>query len=126
MKKPKIQKLSRKKLVKELDKWFSLYIRKRDKYCVLCGTTENLTCGHLFSRVAYSTRWDETNAFGQCAGCNMRHEHDPARFHIWFINKYGKDKFESLHWQYNRPMKTTNETLIMSAIYFKQQFDKLK
>jgi hypothetical protein len=66
------------------------------------------------------------NAFGQCAGCNMRHEHDPAKFHIWFIKKYGAEKFESLHRQYNKPTKIGNQELIMSAIFYKQQYEAIK
>ena len=79
MKFPKTKKKTsdRKRLVKKLDKVFSQYIRFRDQRCVTCGSRENLQCGHLFSRTAYSTRWHPRNAFCQCSSCNLRHEHDP-------------------------------------------------
>lgn len=109
IKKPK--KPARKSLVKELDRVFSLFIRARDKRCVTCGTSENLTCGHLFSRVAYSTRWNEDNCACQCAGCNLRHEHDPYVFHRWFIRKYNQEYWDLLHAKYNTPRKFTDAEL---------------
>lgn len=69
-------KRTRKAIVRELDKVFSEYIRKRDGQCIVCGVRRGLQCGHLFTRAAYSTRWDEWNAWGQCPSCNMRHEYD--------------------------------------------------
>ena len=68
------------KLKKELDSWFSKYIRLRDAtdlgvaQCFTCGKKDhwkNLQCGHFMSRKHYSTRWDETNCQVQCAGCNV-------------------------------------------------------
>jgi hypothetical protein len=101
---------SRKKWVREADKWASLDVRLDGK-CVLCGSTKNLNCGHLFSRVAYSTRWQEENLYCLCAGCNMKMENDPvvaeqllqyARF------MYGDTVIEKLHRLYESayPVKT--------------------
>ena len=104
-------KSQRKKLVAELDRVFSLYIRKRDGRCVLCGTTERLQCGHLFSRTAYSTRWHTANAHGQCAKHNLMHEHDAWPFYSWFIHKFGREKFEQMHVAYNTPRKFTDAEL---------------
>ena len=70
------KKTNRKSLVAKLDKVFGDYIKKRDGKCIVCGTRRGLQCGHLFTRAAYSTRWDEENAWGQCPGCNYRHEFD--------------------------------------------------
>ena len=111
----KMKKPSRKALVKKLDQAVSLYIRNRDKACVVCGTTERLTNGHLFSRVAYSTRWDVTedgNCHAQCMGCNLRHEHDAYPFNNWYIMKFGKDKWDELHLRYATPKKYKDFELI--------------
>ena len=91
------RKITRKGLIKKLDKLFSKYIRLRDKYCVLCGSPDNPNCGHLFSRRHYSTRWDEENCFQQCYPCNFKHNHQPYRYHKWYIEKFGKDKMDELH-----------------------------
>jgi hypothetical protein len=62
-------------LKKKLDIIFSKYIRKRDegKPCITCHKPWQSTfqCGHLISRRHQFTKWDETNANGQCPGCNM-------------------------------------------------------
>ena len=74
-----MKKLTRSKLIKKLDKVFSLYIRQRYAkneiaQCFTCGKKDHykkLQCGHFQSRKYYSTRWDEINCQVQCAGCNV-------------------------------------------------------
>ena len=102
---------SRKTLVKEADRWFSKYIRLRDGRCVTCGSQQNLQCGHLFSRKSYSTRWDERNAYAQCAGCNLLHEHDPGPLTSYFLSLYSVEDFNRLHGAYRSPRKFTNADL---------------
>jgi hypothetical protein len=102
----------RKKTVKELDTTLSLLVRTKNPHCVICGSSENLTCGHLFSRVAYSTRWDLQNTETQCMGCNLRHEFDPYIFYTWYKNKYGEKQFDELHRRYITPHKLTTNQLI--------------
>jgi hypothetical protein len=92
------RKSERKRLTAELDKVFSLYIRKRDgNRCVMCGSTHRVQCGHLFSRVAYSTRWSETNCFAQCASDNYRHEFQPQHFNAWFLHTFGQSVWDALY-----------------------------
>jgi hypothetical protein len=116
MKKP-----TRKTLVRELDKAFSLYIRARDGHCVTCGSHENLQCGHLFSRVAYSTRWDAMNAYCQCAPCNLETEYDPFMLTEYFLNKFGQDKYEELHAKYRKPVKYSNAELKELLEYWRKK-----
>ena len=99
---------SRRGKVKRLDNAFSLYIRERDGWqCVTCGSRvkERLQCGHLFSRVAYSTRWDERNAYCQCASCNLHHEHDPYPLMSYFLSLYSQADLDRLHEKYRTPVK---------------------
>ena len=73
------KKPTRKTLVKNLDKVFSEWIRRRYAKndiaeCVTCGKKDhwkNLQAGHFMSRKHYSTRWDERNVEVQCVGCNV-------------------------------------------------------
>lgn len=102
---------SRKALVKHLDRAVSDYVIRRDRECVLCGTFLNLTCGHVFSRTSYSTRWDERNVACQCRGCNLRHEHDPYPFFDWYQKKHGKAAFDRLHRDYSTVKKYSNADL---------------
>jgi hypothetical protein len=72
-----MRKITRKGLIRKLDKLVAETVIKRDGKCVVCGSNQKLTCGHLFSRVAYSTRWDLDNCYTQCLSCNFKHEYDP-------------------------------------------------
>jgi len=68
------------KLKKELDKWFSLYIRLRNStpqgmvQCWTCGASKHykkMHAGHFMSRKHLSTRWHEDNVQVQCPKCNL-------------------------------------------------------
>lgn len=111
----KVWKTPRKVLVGKLDTAVSIYIRQRDGACVVCGTTENLTNGHVFSRIAYSTRFDITpdgNCHTQCSSCNLRHEHDSYPYNNWYITKFGKQSWDDLHLRYATPVKLKDFQLI--------------
>lgn len=69
----------RKKLIKELDKYFSLYIRwyyanpEGLDTCYTCGRTlpvYEAQCGHYIKRGYYNTRWELSNCRVQCKVCN--------------------------------------------------------
>lgn len=94
--KQKPRKISRKGIVVKLDHIVSLIVRARDKTCVLCNSSNQLTAGHIFSRKAYSTRWDLENVWCQCWGCNFKHTFDAWPYFEWFIKKFGQDKFDQL------------------------------
>jgi hypothetical protein len=102
-------KTERKKLIKKLDKVFGDYIKKRDNYtCVLCGSKERVQCGHLLTRAAYSTRWDEEGCFAQCFKCNYTHEFRPYPFYQWFIKKFGQEKLDDLYFRHKQVVKFKN------------------
>mgnify|MGYP003630912906 CR=1 FL=1 len=73
-----MRKISRKGLVKKLDKAFSEYIRRRYikneiVECVTCGVKKHwkeVDAGHFVSRRHYATRWNPINVFAQCKKCN--------------------------------------------------------
>jgi 5-methylcytosine-specific restriction endonuclease McrA len=114
---------ARKRLIKKLDTAYSQYVRLRDRHCVLCGSTEQLQAGHLFSRVAYSTRWDLRNIFTQCASCNYRHESDPYPFTEWYRRTYGESAYHDLHRDYVTPRKFKDWELeeLLQLVKEKQQ-----
>lgn len=112
----------RKKLVKKLDTIVSLYIRARDGKCIVCGKKENLQNGHLFTRSAYSTRWDEVNCNAQCAGCNLRHEFDSYPYTAKFMDKYGNKEYHALHIRYARAKRYSDKELEQLYEYFKEKY----
>lgn len=78
----KTKRLSKKKA----DKYFSEFIRKRDRHkpCITCGKiTEHKDAGHFINRDREATRYDEKNVHGQCIECNrfkggLQFEHGKA------------------------------------------------
>lgn len=102
-----MKKLSRSKLIKKLDKVFSLYIRQRYAkneiaQCFTCGKKNHwkkLQCGHFQSRKHYSTRWDEINCQVQCAGCNVFKYGEQFIFSKNLDLEYGDGCSEALYYK---------------------------
>ena len=90
---------ARQKLVKDLDKIFSLFIRMRasdeDGYatCFTCGQVKKWKegdAGHFISRGAYSTRWNESNVQFQDKKCNIFHNGQQFLFAMALDELYGE------------------------------------
>lgn len=106
--KPVKTKSNRKRLIKLLDEAVSQLVIARDKKCVQCGSKEKLTCGHLFSRGTYSTRWDLLNCNCQCWACNFGHTYDTSKYTKWFLDKYGQEVWDALYLRFHTPRKWTD------------------
>ena len=108
-------KTDRQKIIKKLDGLVSKIVRERDGYrCVICGTDYRPQCGHLSSRVSHSTRWDirpDGNCHCQCSGCNVSHEHDPYPFNSWYIEKFGKNRWDELYREHKSVAKFSTSEL---------------
>jgi len=102
-----MKKIARSKLIKKLDKVFSLYIRQRNAIneiaqCFTCGKKDHwkrLQCGHFQSRRHYSTRFDEINCQVQCAGCNVFKYGEQFIFGKNLDLEYGSGCSESLYYK---------------------------
>lgn len=87
---------------KKADKYFSLYIRKRDSengvaQCITCGNfTSSFDCGHFISRRFQATRYDEKNAHAQCLKCNRFQHGNQFEHGKWIDEWYGDGTAESL------------------------------
>ena len=95
----------RKKLIKQCDDLVSLIVRKRDRYCVTCGTKERLTCSHLIKRGRAATRFNLINCNCQCSSCNFRHNSYPEYYTNWFLIRYNTEEFRVLVKQASEPKK---------------------
>lgn len=70
---------SRKSLIKEADRVFSLFIRSRGapygyNHCYTCGVylpVDALQAGHFIPRRYTNTRWHQLNVWPQCNHCNV-------------------------------------------------------
>lgn len=98
-------------LKKRCDDLTSLIVRhKGEGKCVQCGSSEQMTNGHVFSRRHLATRWDTHeggNCYAQCWSCNWKHVRDQHPYFDWYIRKYGYESFTELRSRFEtiRPMK---------------------
>jgi len=107
---------------KKLDNLVSAYIRNRDKQCVICGSTNQLTNGHLFSRRHNSLRWDirpDGNCHTQCWPCNYKHVRDAVPYFNWYIKKFGKRKFDALYKEWNGICQLKDNDIIDMVLQLK-------
>ena len=93
------------KLKKELDQWFSLYIRLRNASkdgiveCWTCGKTahyKKMHAGHFMSRKHHATRWNEENVQNQCPRCNLFGQGEQYAFGKLLDVRIGDGKSEEL------------------------------
>ena len=123
------------KLKKELDKWFSLFIRLRD--CddlgfVKCFTSgkyyhyKNIHAGHFMSRKRHSTRWDEENVQAQSAADNLFGQGRQYQFGKELDIKYGEGTAEELQFLSRQIVKFTRVDYEEKISYYKEAVNKLK
>mgnify|MGYP003654113794 CR=1 FL=1 len=124
------------KLKKELDKWFSLYIRLRDStdegmaQCFTCGVIKyyksGMQCGHFQSRRFLATRFDERNCAPQCVACNMFRGGEQFKFALNLDAKYGDGKAVELEYKARTIVNYSRLDYTGRIGYYKSLVDKLK
>ena len=124
------------KLKKELDKWFSLYIRLRDAtsegmvQCFTCGKAAHyksgMQNGHFQSRKHLTTRWDTKNCQVQCVGCNMFKGGEQYKFGLNLDAKYGEGTSAELEFLARQSWKITRSEYEDFASYYKSIVKNLK
>jgi len=125
------------KLKKELDKWFSLYIRLRDSQnglvqCFTCGKVAHykkggMQCGHFQSRRFMATRYSEDgNCQVQCVACNLYRAGEQYKFALAIDAKYGEGTADDLQFKARQIMKFTRADYEDKISYYKSFVKKLK
>jgi len=123
------------KLKKELDKWFSLYIRLRDanEYgMVQCFTSgrvyhyKKIHAEHFMSRRHLSTRWCETNVQPQSAADNLFGQGEQFKFGLNLDSKFGEGTAEELQYKSRTTLKISRVEYEEKISYYKSLVDKLK
>ena len=123
------------KLKKELDKWFSLFIRLREGdgelvQCFTCGCIKHykkgMQNGHFQSRRFLATRFDEENCQPQCVACNMFRGGEQFRFALGLDSKYGEGKAEEIEILSKSIVKFTRVDYEEKIGYYKDLVEKLK
>jgi hypothetical protein len=123
------------KLKKDLDKWFSLYIRLRDATdmgVVQCFTCDKIAhyksgmqCGHFQSRRFMATRYDERNQI-QCVKCNMFEQGMQWQFGLNLDAKYGLGTAEELQLKARQTFKMMRIDYEEKITYYKSVVNKIK
>jgi len=123
------------KLKKELDKWFSLYIRLRDSNdlgMVKCFTSgrvyhyKKIQAGHFMSRKHLATRWCEMNVQPQSAADNLFGQGEQYIFGLNLDAKYGEGTAEELQYKARQTVKLTRVDYEDEIRYYKNAVNNLK
>ena len=123
------------KLKKELDKWFSLFIRLRFAtkeglcQCVTCGKVghyKKMQNGHFQSRRHHTTRWNEQNCAVQCVGCNCFKQGEQFKFSLYLEGKYGEGTAQTLEYLAKQITKISRSDYEEKISYYKDAVKKLK
>ena len=124
------------KLKKELDKWFSLFIRLRDAtpeglvQCFTCGKVSHyksgMQNGHFQSRKHLTTRWNLKNCQVQCSGCNIFKSGEQYKFSLALDGKYGEGTAAELEVLARGTWKITRVEYEDFVCYYKGAVEKLK
>ncbi len=120
--------------VKELDRVFSIYIRKRHAdfagyaICVTCGVSkpwQEQQCGHYESRGKYGTRWDEKNCNVQCYRCNVALKGNYPAYSRYLVRKFGASILDELELKASQSPKYTLGELQLLIDQYKRMADDL-
>ena len=123
------------KLKKELDKWFSFYVRLRaadnngNNQCCTCGKVDNwrnLQCGHFVSRRYLATRFHELNCFPQCVRCNIFKNGEQWKFGQFLDRNIEEGISEELVILGHTILKITRPEYEEKIVYYKSLVEKLK
>lgn len=105
------------------DKWFSLYIRYRDKWtCQRClkrypKNAVGLHNSHFWGRGTKATRWDEENCKALCYGCHQRLGSNPQEYHEFMIKRLGEQKLEALMFRAKNVTRFTGDEKMIALAY---------
>ncbi len=77
------------------DVLFSKIIR-RPGVCLHCGSTANLQCAHIISRLYSATRTDTRNAWCLCATCHYRFTGWPREHSHFITETIGSEVYDEL------------------------------
>ena len=81
---------------------FSKWIRERDKWCICCGSRNQLQAGHFHHNCL---DFDEENINAQCKQCNHFKSGSLSIYSVYLLKKLGEKKFLDLDTRHYLAMK---------------------
>lgn len=123
----------RTKLIKRLDKIFSIYIRRKDAVneiatCFTCGAKrpyKEIHAGHFMSRRYMATRFSELNVQPQCIKCNIFDSGQQYLFAKNLDKKYGDGTANELHLKSQMLTKLSNKEILEKIKYYTNLVNEL-
>ena len=127
--------MSKPKLIKELDVWFSRYIRL--KYsdsrgycrCISCGKVyfwKEIQNGHYMSRRYMSTRFSEDNCCPQGVECNIFNQGAIQMYRRALIKEIGEQRVDLIEVRARQENKNWSLFELKQLIeYYKKEVEKL-
>ena len=124
-----------KDLIKELDRWFSMYIRLQYAddngwvACYTCVTMVNwkyIQNGHFAKRGNKSLRFDEENCKPQCKDCNEYKDGCEKTFALRLDQEYYKGKAEELMRRAREEEHLTHAEVEEKIAYYKGEVKRLR
>lgn len=96
--------MSRKSLIKEADRVFSIYVRNRGatygyNHCYTCPAylpIDELQAGHFIRRGYFSVRWHPLNVWPQCNHCNVELGGNLTKYENKIVAQYSALAIEAL------------------------------
>lgn len=117
---------SRRALKVRRDRVFSIFIRLRDRTCVLCGSTLNLECSHYHGRSNPESRVDPLNSHAMCGLHNQAHNSDREPYRRFLIRTYGEGVLDELERRMLNHQKQTDEEIKADIEEYEMLVDVLK
>lgn len=126
---------ARQKLIKDLDKVFSLFIRMRASdengyaTCFTCGQVKKWKegdAGHFISRGAYSVRWNETNVQFQDKKCNIFQSGQQYLFSVALNRLHGEGTADALFAMSRQTRKYGVGELKAMIVIYKDKVEAIK
>ena len=116
----------------QADRYFSMYIRKRDGKCMRCGSPVQFNdkgdpishqASHFQGRRKEATRFDLDNVDCLCTGCHMYFTANPAEHYTWQVNRKGQQTINEI---VIRSSSYKKKDRVMEALIWKQAYEDLK
>lgn len=126
----KSKKISRKKLLRELDTLAATIVKIRDGHtCQMCGNEvygKNATWAHLISRTSLRLRWDLDNSTLLCYHCHIHIWHaNPIYATDWAYKHFGKSYINKLK-KRDIPISYSIDDLLKIKAALEEELTKIK
>lgn len=104
----------------KLDYIFNLYIKLRDKKCILTGKSKKLHCSHYYDKKnSPFLRWDARNAHAMDERIHWLHHHGKAPdYSLWMFKNNSIEFMEQLSIDANKKVTIDRIYLINLIIYY--------